>query len=117
MTKFLKQEFDTRSLVAVIAVAGYLVVAQYHVYQRQQRIEAIMTGEIRGNKDTGIFHVPTCPQYDAIKPGNIRRFATVHEAEEANYRESGNCLDAIATRRINEEETDDRVLEPVGPMQ
>ena len=114
----LKLEIRPRSiLIALILLiaAGFFAFAKYQDMQRRACIRQIMTGEIRGNKRTGIFHVPTCPQYEAIAPGNVRRFATVEEAEAANYRESANCLDAALTRRINETETEDTDVAPEGP--
>lgn len=72
--------------------------------QRSAKIEPILQGEIRGNKESLIFHVPTCPDYNSISERNLRKFATVADAEAANYRPSRNCLEAVSIREINETE-------------
>lgn len=79
----------------------------YMQRQHDAKIEAIMAGDVRGNKASRIFHVPTCPEYDSINVNNIRTFSSVAEAEEANYRPSRNCLEAVETRNLNETETSD----------
>lgn len=70
--------------------------------RRQGRIATIVAGEIHGNKVTHVFHVPTCPQYNSIEPGNLETFDTVDAAKKANYRAARNCDDAINIRTINE---------------
>lgn len=92
----------TVSLIA-IGVGGSAIVQKRH----DAKINAIMLGEVRGNKQTGIFHVPTCSEYNSIKPENLRVFDTVADAKDANYRPSRNCLSAVETRNINETETND----------
>ena len=79
---------DIMFIATIVAVIGFGGLAFYLEKKHDARIAAIMTGEIRGNKESRIFHVPTCSQYDSIKPSHLRTFATVEEAEEANYRPS-----------------------------
>jgi methylphosphotriester-DNA--protein-cysteine methyltransferase len=100
-----------RSIRDTVLVGGTIAViavgvggSAYVQRQRDTRIDAIMAGEIRANRETHIYHVPTCPQYNSINVNNLRTFSSVSEAEEANYRPSRNCLDAAATRNINETE-------------
>jgi endonuclease YncB( thermonuclease family) len=47
--------------------------------------------EIRGNKQTKIYHWPGCPNYDDIALHNRVRFKTREEAERAGYRAARNC--------------------------
>ena len=88
---------------ALIAVC-LVVFAAFVAYLWNERSitakgEQVMLGKVRANGDTRIFHVPTCPQYDSIKPENLREFATVADAEAANFRASMNCLEAVQFRR------------------
>lgn len=48
-------------------------------------------GSIRGNKNSKIYHWPSCPNYDDIAPHNRVRFRTREEAERAGYRAARNC--------------------------
>lgn len=89
-------------VLGVTVVVGVLVAYIYKEKARNANIDAIMSGPIRANKDSRVFHVPTCPQYDSIGPDNIRTHATVEEARAAGYRPSMNCLAAIDIRTINE---------------
>lgn len=52
-----------------------------------QRLE----GEIRGNRRSGIYHWPGCPNYDDISPRNRVIFQTSGEAERAGFRAARNC--------------------------
>lgn len=66
-----------------------------------------MAGDIRGNKDTLIYHVPTCPEYDGLRDEKIRRFATIYDAEAAGYRRARNCVEAAIIRDLVETEPPD----------
>ena len=48
-------------------------------------------GSIRGNKNSKIYHLPDCPDYDKIAPHNRVSFRTREEAEKAGYRVARNC--------------------------
>jgi micrococcal nuclease len=50
-------------------------------------------GEVRGNRKSRIYHLPTCPHYNRMHSANIVGFATEAEAQEAGYRKAKNCPD------------------------
>lgn len=50
-------------------------------------------GEIRGNRRSGIYHWPGCPNYDDISLHNRVIFQTVLQAESAGFRAARNCND------------------------
>jgi endonuclease YncB( thermonuclease family) len=50
-----------------------------------------ISGLIRGNKNSMIYHWPGCPNYDDIAPHNRVPFQTREEAERAGYRPARNC--------------------------
>lgn len=50
-----------------------------------------LSGLIRGNKHSMIYHRPDCPDYDKIAPHNRVPFQTHQEAERAGYRAARNC--------------------------
>lgn len=99
---------NTRDIILVSAVIGVIGFGLGGSYfkdrERNTRIKAVLNGEIRGNKASMVFHVPTCPEYDSISERNLRTFETVGDAEAANYRPSRNCLEAVSIREINETE-------------
>ena len=73
-----RRHFRDILMIGVIALIGLGAVGTAYMEKRHDaKIDAIMTGEVRGNKDSMIFHVPTCPEYGAIKESNLRPFATV----------------------------------------
>lgn len=52
---------------------------------------AQISGLIRGNKNSMIYHWPGCPNYDDIAPHNRVHFQTREDAERAGYRAARNC--------------------------
>ena len=50
-----------------------------------------ITGPVRGNKNSKIYHLPHCPSYDAMAPANRIEWDSEQEAIEAGYRKAGNC--------------------------
>ncbi|WP_269493434.1 endonuclease [Desulfurispirillum indicum] len=50
-----------------------------------------LTGPVRGNQRSKIFHRPDCPGYDTISEHNRVEFASPKAAEDAGYRIAGNC--------------------------
>jgi endonuclease YncB( thermonuclease family) len=50
-----------------------------------------VAGPIIGNRRSGIYHRPDCPNYADVSPGNRVPFATAAEAEAAGYRLARNC--------------------------
>lgn len=84
-------------------VLAIIVIVAFYLWDSPRRTAdaktaAVMAGPVRGNEDTRIFHVPGCPQYTSIKPGNVREFASVRDAQEANFKGSMNCLAEIRHR-------------------
>jgi endonuclease YncB( thermonuclease family) len=49
------------------------------------------SGEVHGNRNTRVYHLPGCPGYNRMKPTNLVPFATEAEAQQAGYRRAGNC--------------------------
>lgn len=47
--------------------------------------------KIKGNRNSLIYHLPGCPNYDNIIPGNVRMFKTEADAQAARYRRARNC--------------------------
>ena len=48
-------------------------------------------GEIRGNRNSMIYHRPDCPSYDRMAPRNIVPFESSEHARNAGYRVAGKC--------------------------
>ena len=46
---------------------------------------------IIGNRRSGVYHEPGCPDYGKISERNQVPFSTAGEAEAAGYRRAGNC--------------------------
>jgi endonuclease YncB( thermonuclease family) len=46
---------------------------------------------IVGNRRSGIYHLPECPDRDRVAPGNRVLFTTEAAARAAGYRKAGNC--------------------------
>jgi endonuclease YncB( thermonuclease family) len=49
------------------------------------------SSEVHGTRNTRVYHLPTCPGYNRMKPTNLVTFATEAEAQQAGYRRAGNC--------------------------
>ena len=47
--------------------------------------------KIKGNKNSMIYHLPSCASYDKISDRNVVWFRTKEEAESAGYRMARNC--------------------------
>lgn len=105
----MKRTFTVKQILITLVVVflGYHVLtAKIENWQRQKFIEKVMTGTIRANNTSKIYHVPTCPQYENNSP-NVINFNTMADAETAGYTASRNCSEAMDIRRVNEEETPD----------
>ena len=50
-----------------------------------------VTGEIRGNRRSNIYHLPHCPNYGDVSSGNRVSFASESEARAAGFRKARNC--------------------------
>lgn len=62
----------------------------------------LVAGTILGNRSSGIYHWPGCPNYADIAPGNRVPFTTREEAERAGYRAARNCKDSQADTSTEE---------------
>jgi endonuclease YncB( thermonuclease family) len=51
----------------------------------------VASGEIHGTRNTRVYHLPDCPDYNRMKPTHLVTFATEAEAQQAGYRRAGNC--------------------------
>lgn len=49
------------------------------------------TGRIIGNRNSGIYHLPGCPNYDDVAERNRVYFATEAAAQAAGFRKARNC--------------------------
>ncbi len=49
------------------------------------------SGDVRGNRNSSIYHRPDCPSYNAMSPKNIVVFASEQAAVAKGYRLAGNC--------------------------
>ena len=55
------------------------------------RASAPSQNEVRGNRNSQIFHLPHCPSYNRIAEHNRVPFASKQAARDAGYRIAGNC--------------------------
>lgn len=53
--------------------------------------KAPVTGQIIGNRNSMIYHLPNCPSYSQVSPKNRVPFKTEEEAQRAGYRKAKNC--------------------------
>ncbi len=89
----------TSAATALLAVGafslGYLGISKTDsttptnqiIVQNSQTVDL----RIKGNKDSKIYHLRGCPNYDDIADRNIRWFKTHDEARGAGYRMAKNC--------------------------
>src|SRR5262249_28241155 len=49
------------------------------------------SGQIVGNTNSKIYHIPGCPGYDSVSERNRVTFRSEAEAEAAGYRKAKNC--------------------------
>ena len=48
-------------------------------------------GEVHGNRNTKVYHLPGCPGYTRMRPTNLVPFASEAEAQQAGYRKAKDC--------------------------
>lgn len=58
--------------------------------QSTETATTVIDLKIKGNKNSKIYHVPGCPNYDDIAKRNIRWFKTRDEAKSAGFRMARN---------------------------
>lgn len=56
-------------------------------------METPVSGEIRGNRNSNIYHLENCPGFDRMSRKNIVVFETEVAASNAGYRIAKNCPD------------------------
>jgi phosphatidylserine/phosphatidylglycerophosphate/cardiolipin synthase-like enzyme len=71
-----------------------------HLYGRQASASPARTtpatpargnGEVHGNKNSRVYHLPSCPGYAGMNPTSRVTFSTEAEAQQAGYRKAKNC--------------------------
>jgi len=66
-----------------------------HPYGRQASASPAAQGSgngvIHGNKNSKIYHLPTCPGYAGMNPASLLTFSSEAEAQHAGYRKAKNC--------------------------
>jgi hypothetical protein len=90
---------DAPELVQAYEANIRLHASHSHPYQRQAAMRPSGTapatvggnGEVRGNKHSKIYRLPSCPGYEAMSPANIVPFASEAEAQQAGYRKAKSC--------------------------
>lgn len=113
------------SFRSVVWIVGFLFVfvsvswGWYSDWTRQRHIKAVMDGPIHVNKQSGIYHVPTCPHYSQMYDENMMVMNTIVQAREAGFRQASNCGEDFQIREINESDAyDDTAPEgSEGPRQ
>ena len=72
--------------------------AHSHPYTRQAATAspvaspaADASGEVHGNKNSKIYHLPGCPGYATLHPASVVPFAREEDAQKAGYRKAKNC--------------------------
>jgi len=67
---------------------------------------AMATVPIIGARNSKIYHLPNCPDYNKVSERNRAPFMTEAEAQAAGYRKARNCHDASPKMEIFEELTE-----------
>lgn len=59
----------------------------------QARKASVATGkgEVKGNRVSSIYHLPSCPSYESMNPRNAVYFTSEADAAAAGFRKAGNC--------------------------
>lgn len=55
------------------------------------QLKQVSNREIRGNKNSMVYHRPDCPSYNTVSERNRLEFESATEAEQAGYRLARNC--------------------------
>jgi deoxyribonuclease I len=51
----------------------------------------VVAGEVIGNRNSKIYHLPNCPDYNKVSERNRAPFASEAAAVVAGYRKARNC--------------------------
>jgi hypothetical protein len=90
---------DAPELVKAYETTIRLHAGHSHPYQRQAAVGASGTppatttgnGEVHGNKNSKVYHLPGCPGYTGMNPASIAPFPSEAAAQQAGYRKAKNC--------------------------
>ncbi len=77
-------------VLAMLLICGSIVFYGYRSAENEST-QSQTTKTIKGNKNSRIYHMPGCPNYDDIKDKNVIWFATEDEAKAAGFRKARNC--------------------------
>jgi endonuclease YncB( thermonuclease family) len=50
-----------------------------------------IASQVRGNRNSGIYHLPDCPDFDRVSPRNRVPFGSEREALRQGFRKARNC--------------------------
>jgi hypothetical protein len=86
---------DASELVQAYEANIHMHAGHSHPYGRQASAslaaQASGNGVIHGNKNSKVYHLPTCPGYAGMNPASRITFPTEAEAQQAGYRKAKNC--------------------------
>ena len=74
-----------------LPILGYFGIASIPPPTPPVNQSVIVDLKIRGNRNSRIYHLKNCPNYDDIAERNIVDFKTHEEAQAAGYRMARNC--------------------------
>lgn len=61
-----------------------------------------VAGQVRGNKNSKIYHYPDCPSYDLVSERNRVAFESAEAAVKSGYRMAGNCKQRGSLHYVHE---------------
>jgi phosphatidylserine/phosphatidylglycerophosphate/cardiolipin synthase-like enzyme len=90
---------DAPELVTAYEANIHMHAGHAHPYKRRAAavssgttpVRASGNGAVHGNKNSQIYHLPTCPGYAGMNAASLVTFATEAAAEQAGYRKAKNC--------------------------
>lgn len=107
--KNIEQESKTNYLVIILAAVGtglligigFLAGVLFNIKENKQTSSSPQINsapqnqvpdlKIKGNKNSRIYHLPSCPNYNDISERNIIWFKTHEEAKAKGFRMAQNC--------------------------
>ncbi len=102
-----KTSFTSRRPIVIGIIIGCLIglpiFGYFGIYQSTKKFSSsspnttvsqatVVDLKIRGNRNSRIYHLKGCPNYDDIAERNIVDFKTHEEAKASGYRMARNCL-------------------------
>lgn len=79
------------AIIAVLVLGGGIATHLYFWGAPASTTASAQTGRIKGNKNSRIYHLPGCVNYDDIKENNVVWFSSQDEARQAGFRKARNC--------------------------